>query len=136
MLLLLLLLLLLSPGGVIAALGALRSAKRSSGRKARQALGKGTNGVSTNGVTAFFLFLTRGTFWVLPLSYFYLPKSARAYFFPNLSKIITFAAALLVLTLFVRNQKAREGVAVRVSTLDQLKQTGGKDHCPETDPNP
>ena len=27
---------------------------------------KGTNGVSTNGVSANFMFLNRGTFWVLP----------------------------------------------------------------------
>ena len=26
-----------------------------------------------------FLFFDRGTFWVLPLTYFYVPKSARAY---------------------------------------------------------
>ena len=43
---------------------------------------KGTNGVRTNGVTANFSFCCRGTFWVLPLTYLYLPKSARAYLFP------------------------------------------------------
>ena len=48
----------------------------------------GTNGVSTHGVTAHFMFLVRGTFWVLPLTYFYLPKSARAYLFPQSVKII------------------------------------------------
>ena len=54
---------------------------------------KGTNTVSTNGVTANFMFFKRGTFWVLPLTYFYLPKGARAYLlFPNLSEAITFAA--------------------------------------------
>ena len=42
---------------------------------------KETNGVSTNGVTANFMFFDRGTFCVLLLTYFYLPKSARAYFF-------------------------------------------------------
>ena len=44
------------------------------GRGAR----KGTNGVSTNRVTETDIscFLA-GTFWVLPLTYFYLPKSAR-----------------------------------------------------------
>ena len=33
---------------------------------------KGTTGVSTNGVTANFMifFFDRGTFWVLPLTYF------------------------------------------------------------------
>ena len=64
----------------------------------RRALRKGTNGVNTNGVTAIFMFFDRGTFWVPPLTYFYIPKIARAYFFPNLSKFITFAAAPLVLT--------------------------------------
>ena len=39
--------------------------------------------VSTNGATANFMFFGRGTFWVLPLTYFYLPKSARAYLFTN-----------------------------------------------------
>ena len=41
---------------------------------------RGTNRVSTNGVTANVIIFDRGTFWVLSLTYFYLPKSARAYF--------------------------------------------------------
>ena len=49
---------------------------------------KGTNGVSANGVTAIFSLFDRGIFWVLPLTYFYSLKSARAYLFPNLSKFI------------------------------------------------
>ena len=53
---------------------------------------KGTNGCSINGVTANFMFFDRGTFWVLPLTYFYIPKSARAYLFPNLSRAITFCS--------------------------------------------
>ena len=53
---------------------------------------KGTNGVSTNGVTANFMFFDRGTFWVLPLTYFYLPKSARAYLFPQSVKIHYFCS--------------------------------------------
>ena len=51
----------------------------------RSALGRtrrGTTGVSTNGVTANNMFLT-GFFWVLPLIYFCLPKSARAYPFEH-----------------------------------------------------
>ena len=44
---------------------------------------KGTNGVSTNWVTAIYMFVDRGTFWVLPLTCFYLPKRARAYPFPQ-----------------------------------------------------
>ena len=66
---------------------------------------KGTNGVSTSEVTADFMLFDRGTFGVLPLTYFDLPKSARAYFFPNMSKSITFAAAPSVLTPFVRDQQ-------------------------------
>ena len=59
----------------------------------------GTNGVSTNGFTADFMCFGKGTFWVLPLTYFYLPKSARAHLFPpNLSNLITSAVAPLVLT--------------------------------------
>ena len=42
---------------------------------------KGTNGVSANGVTANSLLFDRGAFWVLPSTYCYLPKCARAYLF-------------------------------------------------------
>ena len=56
-------------------------------------IGKVQNGVSAHGFTANFVFFDRGTFWVLPLTYSYLPKSARCTFFPSLSKIITSAAA-------------------------------------------
>ena len=65
---------------------------------------KGTNGVGTKEVTADFCFFDSGTFWVLPLTCLYLPKSARAYLFPDVSNILTLAAAPLVLTPFVRNQ--------------------------------
>ena len=41
-------------------------------------LGEGRNGVSTHGVAANFMSFDRGTFWELPLTYFYIPKSARA----------------------------------------------------------
>ena len=47
------------------------------------------------------MFFDGGTFWVPPSTYFYIPRSARAYLFPNLSKSITFPAAPLVLTPFV-----------------------------------
>ena len=50
------------------------------------------------------MFFDRGTFRVLPLTYCCIPKSARAYLFPNLSEFLTFAAAPLVLTPFLRNQ--------------------------------
>ena len=49
----------------------------------RDAHRKGTNGVSTNGVTANFMLFDRGTFWVLPLTCLYIPKSARAYLVPQ-----------------------------------------------------
>ena len=53
---------------------------------AKALLGKGQMGSALmNGVTAiyFCMFFDRGTFWVLPLTYFYLPKSARAYLFQS-----------------------------------------------------
>ena len=55
------------------------------------------------------MFFDRGTFWVLPLTYFYIPKVPGRTFLPNLSKFITFAAAPLALTPFVRNQGSRGG---------------------------
>ena len=53
---------------------------------------KGTNGVSTNGVTANFKLFDRGTFWVLPLICVYIPKSARAYLFPPSVKAHVFCS--------------------------------------------
>ena len=47
---------------------------------------KGTNGISTNGVTASFMFVDRGTSWVLPLTYVCLPQSARAHLSPICQK--------------------------------------------------
>ena len=44
---------------------------------------KGTNGVGTHGAAANFMFFDRVAFWVLQFTYFYLPKSARAYLFPK-----------------------------------------------------
>ena len=50
---------------------------------------KGTDGVSTNGFTANYMFFDREAFWALPLTYFYLPpqKVARAYLFSDSVKI-------------------------------------------------
>ena len=53
-------------------------------------LRKGTNGVSTNGVTAIYVW-TEGLVWVLPLTYFYIPKSARAYPVPQSVKFHYFS---------------------------------------------
>ena len=65
---------------------------------------KGTHGVSTHGVTASFIFLT-GTCWVLPLTYVLSSQKCQGVpFSPNLSKLVTFAAAPFVSTPFVRNQ--------------------------------
>ena len=56
---------------------------------------KGTNEVSTNGVTANFMFFDRGPFGVLPLTYFEIPKSASAYLFPQSDKIDYFCSGLI-----------------------------------------
>ena len=53
---------------------------------------QGTNGVGTNGVNASFMFFDRGTFWVLPLACFYLPRSARLYLFSQAVKILYFCS--------------------------------------------
>ena len=48
--------------------------------------------VSTNGVTANVMFFDRGTFGVLPLTYFYLPKSTKAYLFHQSVKMNYFCS--------------------------------------------
>ena len=53
---------------------------------------KETNGVSTNGGTANLMFFDTGTFWVLPVTYCYLPKRVRAYLFPQSVKIKYFCS--------------------------------------------
>ena len=57
----------------------------------RSAFGKGQMGSALIGVTANFMILT-GTFWVLPLTYLYLPNSARTYLFPQSVKIRYFCS--------------------------------------------
>ena len=59
---------------------------------------EGQTGFSTNGVVAHFVFYDRGTFWVLPLTYFDLHETARAYLFsqsapcgPQLTRDMTWA---------------------------------------------
>ena len=76
--------------------------------------GKGQMGSALMGSLQISCFFDRGTFLVLSLTYFYLPESARAYLFPQSVKIITFAAAPLVLTPFARNQIVTRGVGRRV----------------------
>ena len=69
-----------------------------------QEFGEGQTGSALMGSLQTSCFFDRGTFGVLPLTYLCFPKSAQGTFFPNMSKLITFAAAPLVLTPFVRNQ--------------------------------
>ena len=59
-------------------------------------------GSALTGSLHLFVFFDGGTFWVLPLTCFDLPKSARAYLIPQSVKFMMFAAASLVLTPFVR----------------------------------
>ena len=60
-------------------------------------LRKGANGVSTNGVIANVMFFAGLFGYVLPLTYFNLPESARVHFFPqSVNDSITSAAAPLV----------------------------------------
>ena len=66
-------------------------------------------GSALMGLLHFCVFFDRGTFQLLSLTYFYLPKSARAYLFPRSVKFITSAAAPVVLTPFVRNQQGPGG---------------------------
>ena len=58
---------------------------------------KGTDGVSTNWGTANLMFFDRGTCWVLPLTYLYIPKSARAYLFPPSVQIPYFCSGRISL---------------------------------------
>ena len=50
------------------------------------------------------MFFDRGTFWVLPLAYFCLPKSARAYLFPICQNSLPFERAAF------KKDRARGGV--------------------------
>ena len=63
---------------------------------------RGTDGVSANGVSGTVMFFDRGTFWV-PAVPICQNLSMMRTFFPNPSKLVTFAATPLVLTPFVRN---------------------------------
>ena len=79
---------------------------------------KGTNGVSTNGVTAIFMFVDRGTFWALPLTCVYLPKSARAYLFPQSVTICYFCSGpISVDPSCPQPRRARLHARVRVRAL-------------------
>ena len=55
-------------------------------------LGKGQMGSALIGVTANFMFLTEFVLGVLPLAYFYIPKSSRACLFPQSVKIHYFCS--------------------------------------------
>ena len=61
--------------------GAARPSTASGVRTLCSAPGQGQMWVSTNGVTVDFIFFYGGTFWVLLLTQFCFPKSARTYYF-------------------------------------------------------
>ena len=105
---LLLLLLLVFAGGEqqLTVLGMVLAAKRFSQR--------GTDVVGTNRVTASFSFFARGTFWVLPLTYFYLPKSARAYLFPQSVKLHYFCSGPISVDPICRQPKDFANVVRRL----------------------
>ena len=85
----------------------------------RQAsLGKGQMGSAlVYGVAANCTCFDRTFFCVLPLTCLYLPKSARAYLFPQSVKLVTLPAAPLVLTPFVHNQQTLFAAARSASLL-------------------
>ena len=69
--------------------------------------------VSTNGVAALVVvFFDRGTFWVLPLTYFHLPKRARAYLLPQSVKVPYFCSG----PPSQRRRGSRKGTNTWVST--------------------
>ena len=68
-----------------------RWARRSSRRTAAPASERGQTGSALMGSLRILVFLT-GTLWVLPLTYFCHPKSARAYLFPQSVKIHQFCS--------------------------------------------
>ena len=73
-------------------------------------------GSALTGSLQISCFFDRGFFWVLPLTYVYLPKSARAYLFPQSIKIVYFCSgpvSAAVLTPVVRNQALRNQVRAR-----------------------
>ena len=82
---------------------------------------KGTNGVSTNVVTANFMFFDRGTSWVLLLTYLNLPRSARAYLLPQSVKIHYFCSGTISLEpICLQPKVAGPPVLVLVGVLLEL----------------
>ena len=101
------------------------------GRSGDAKHGKGQMGSARMGSLQMSCFVDRGICWVFLFTYFYLPKSARAYeyLFPQSVKIVTFAAAPLVLTPFVRNQETlnqTQGHAQKEAVLTDRKQLSSK----------
>ena len=85
----------------------------------KQVLGKGQIGSALMGSLhcIFVVFVDRETFWVLPLTYFDHPKSARAHPFPQSVKIKYFCGGPLVLTPVVRNQGTLDSRTARGTAL-------------------
>ena len=78
---------------------------------------KGTSGVSTNGVTANFMWFDRGTFWVLLLTYFYIPKSARACLFPSSVKISRLYSGPISVDLFCPQPRLASAISISNSII-------------------
>ena len=73
------------------------------GQRIMALLGKGQMGSTLLGSLQICLF-DRGTFWVLPLTYLYITKSARAYLFPQSVKFHYFCSGPMSVDPFVRNR--------------------------------
>ena len=72
--------------------------------KTHELIGKGHMGSALAGPLRILCFVDRVVFWILPLTYFDLPKNARAYLFPQSVKINYFCRGPISVDPFVRNQ--------------------------------
>ena len=102
---------------------------------ARAPIGKGQMGSALMGSLQISCFLT-GTFRVLPLTNFDIPKSAKVIpFSPLCQQISTFAAAHLVLTPFVRNRsRVQAGVPACCLAWMIRKNAQARPHPPSRSP--
>ena len=95
-----------------------------------------------------FSFCDRGTFWVLKLTCFYLPKSARAYLFPQSVKINYFCSGpMSVDPIRPQPRNASQGVSavargsavpggggVREAAAPAIKERGRGSHVTQGEP--
>ena len=90
----------------------------------RPFLGTGQMGLALVGSLQMsnVIFFDRGTFWVLPLTYFIFSKVPGRTFFPNLSNFTTFAAAPLISVDPIRPQPtSASSIAPLLSTIYNLQ---------------